>query len=146
MADASVLHQAYAAWYSKGGGRQAEKELLQLFNKLAVDTPTITYTADRFQQVVRKAVEKVEDIEDDSLMNMCKQAITAHGKYHAETFVELQRVIMDDNSSLHKTPSVAAMRAAAERRLTRKDFVEEMAAVLPCAEQCTAAKLGEEDM
>lgn len=131
LTDALVLCRAYHEWYLNGGGREEEKELLKIFNKLTVDTPMYAPNVTRFQRVMRQAVEREHDDDDDSLMKMCRQAITAHGKYDADAFVEMQRIVMDSNGSVYKRPSAARVRTAAYRQLAHWDFVEKMIGVLP---------------
>lgn len=129
MADAAVLRQGYTQWY-KSGGRRIESELVDQFNQLTQGGPLRQRTAGRFQSIVRAALNDAEAEDDTQLLDACTQALIQHGQLNADSFIELQRAIMEVNSSLHRQPSAAALQAAAQRQLRTTAMAEMLAAVL----------------
>ncbi|KXZ43932.1 hypothetical protein GPECTOR_77g29 [Gonium pectorale] len=123
MSDGASIRELYDRWF-KARGRKVEKELVGKFNELALNSDLKRYTASRFQAIVRQGLKLLEDDEDSSLLDLCKAAVQAHGKFSPDEFIELQRVIADTNGSIHRKVSTEEALAAAGRILPNTGIVK----------------------
>jgi hypothetical protein len=131
VADSGLLREGYEVWYKMHGGRQLEKELNSVFNRTTSGTPLYKYHSDRFSNTLRTAI-KLTDMEDEpELLDFCKKIISDNGRIDVESFVELHRLICEVNGILHEPPTSSALRAAAARQLTHRNFTDLLAQQLP---------------
>ncbi len=129
--DCGVLREGFAHWY-KVEGRKIEKELVVDYNRMTDSTPQCQHTASRFRDIVRKAIQLVEDNDDDQVYRICLEVLDqSQHELDAQSFLELQEAICNVNDSLHHCPSASDFRAAASRQLKNLGFTDRVAAKLP---------------
>lgn len=98
MLDEHDLRQLYKLWYTKAGGRQEEKALVDTFIETA-PTDLLKYIDNRFQSIVRQAFKLEEEEEDCALLSACYAAIEARKKFDPQEFINLQRILAEGSSS-----------------------------------------------
>ena len=132
MIDCGVLREGFAHWY-KAEGRKIEKELVVDYNHMVVSMPQHRQrTAGRFRDIARKAIELVEEEDDDTMYRLCL-AVLGKSKHQLDgpSFLELQEAICSVNESLNHCPSASDFCAAASRQLKHLGFINRVAAMLP---------------